>query len=323
MDGREELVLRLAAKRRAKLELSDSGYAELLLAVREDPERFMEDGSDEAFAVVARAVAALDEAREGDDLLDDGEFFSQRAKRMERLGDECVRALALDPNCTEAQLLLALAQDPDPDLLLNALLAIDDDATRRLGPVAQEAGADAWSDVFARGRLRVKAAIARTCLDSARYRMADSVARQVTGASPLDPLGARHTSALALARLEEEAALDALEASFGRRGDSWTQLARLILFYKLGRMGAARRALKGLDTLCEGGVYALLRPVMVDTYLPDRPAATPYSFEEVTLAVHEADPIVVDVPDLVTWVQDQPGMVQSARAFADNAGLEW
>ena len=108
MDGREELVLRLAAKRRAKLELSDSGYAELLLAVREDPERFMEDGSDEAFAVVARAVAALDEAREGDDLLDDGEFFSQRAKRMERLGDECVRALALDPNCTEAQLLLAL-----------------------------------------------------------------------------------------------------------------------------------------------------------------------------------------------------------------------
>ena len=44
MDGREELVLRLAAKRRAKLELSDSGYAELLLAVREDPERFMEDG---------------------------------------------------------------------------------------------------------------------------------------------------------------------------------------------------------------------------------------------------------------------------------------
>ena len=76
----------------------------------------------------------------------------------------------------------------------------------------------------------------------------------------LDPLGARHTSALALARLEDEAALDALEASFGRRGDSWTQLARLILFYKLGRMGAARRALKGLDTLCEGGVYALLRP---------------------------------------------------------------
>ena len=108
MDGREELVLRLAAKRRAKLELSDSGYAELLLAVREDPERFMEDGSDEAFAVVARAVAALDEAREGDDLLDDGEFFSQRAKRMEHLGDECVRALALDPHCTEAQLLLAL-----------------------------------------------------------------------------------------------------------------------------------------------------------------------------------------------------------------------
>ena len=146
------------------------------------------------------------------------------------------------------------------------------------------------------------------------------------GKTELGPLPAKLQRATVLATdvdTLDEAALDALEASFGRRGDSWTQLARLILFYKLGRMGAARRALKGLDTLCEGGVYALLRPVMVDTYLPDRPAATPYSFEEVTLAVHEADPIVVDAPDLVTWVQDQPGMVQSARAFADNSGLEW
>ncbi len=62
---------------------------------------------------------------------------------------------------------------------------------------------------------------------------------------------------------------------------------------------------------------------MVDTYLPDRPTAAPYSFDEATLAVHEADPIIVDVPDLVTWVQNQPDMLAAAKSFADKSGLDW
>ena len=32
--------------------------------------------------------------------------------------------------------------------------------------------------------------------------------------------------------------------------------------YKLGRMSAARRALAGFDRLCQGGSYALMRPVL-------------------------------------------------------------
>jgi hypothetical protein len=336
MDGREELVLRLAARRRAKLGLSDAAYAELLLAVREDPNKFLEDDADAAFRVVANAVDAVSTAREDDDLLDDGEFYQTREKRLARMRRECDRALALDPNCVDAMLLRALAEDLDPDPLLDRLLQIERDIEPADGaaPTGAAAGtgaagagasetADAWLDVLGRGRLRLKAAIARTCLDSARYRMANETGQELIALAPSDALGARHTCVLALARLEDEPGFDALDAAFGRRGDSWVQIGRVILFYKLGRMGAARRALRGFDSLCDGGVYALLRPVMVDTYLPDRPATTPYSFDEATLAVHEADPIIVDVPDLVTWVQNQPDMLAAAKSFADKSGLDW
>lgn len=333
MDGREELVLRLAARRRRKLGLSDAAYAELLLAVCEDPKKFLEDDTDAAFLIVANAMDAVSAARKDDDLLDDGEFYQTREKRLARMRRECERALSLDPNCVDAMLLHALAEDLDPDPLLDRLLQIGHDIDPKgsagpTGAVTSDAAAagtagDAWNDVLARGRLRLKAAIARTCLDSARYRMAGEACRELIALAPSDALGARHTCALALARLEDEPAFDALDASFGRRGDSWVQIGRVLLFYKLGRMGAARRALRGFDSLCDGGVYALLRPVMVDTYLPDRPAAAAYSFDEATLAVHEADPIIVDVPDLVTWVQNQPDMLASAKSFAERSGLDW
>lgn len=323
MDGREELILRLAAKRRAKLGLSDSGYAELLLAVRADPEKFVEDDADEAFRIVAKALEDYAASADGDDLLDDSQFMAARGKRMERMRRDCGRALALDPGCVDARLLRVLAEDLDPDPLLDKLLELDGGLGADGGHDVPTGASDAWQDVFLRGRLRLKAAIARTCLDSARYRMADEAGRALMDACPQDQLGARHTCALALARLEDEAGFDALDARFGRRGDSWVQLGRVILFYKLGRPSAARRALRGYDSLCNGGVYALLRPVMVDTYMPDRPSAEPYSFDEATLAVHEADPIVVDVPDMVNWVQAQPGMLGSAQSFAEANGLDW
>ena len=319
MDAHEELVLRLAAKRRRKLGLSDSGYAELLLAVRRDPTAFYEDDGDEAFAIVAEALDRFERSRRDDDLRDDPEFLNERSSRMARMRSDCARALRLDPDCTDAQLLSTLALDQDPDPQLDDLLAVGhgvrEGADGRYG--------DMWDDVLSRPSLRVRAAIARTCLDSARYRMAADVCEGMLADSERDVLGARHTYALALARLEDEGAFDSLDARLGRRGDSWVQLGRVILFYKLGRPAAARRALRGMSDLCEGGIYALLRPVMVDTYMPDRPAAEPYSFEEATLAVHEADPIVVDVPDFVSWVEVQPGMLDAAEAYARRTGLDW
>lgn len=236
---------------------------------------------------------------------------------------DCNEALALDPSCAQARLCLCIAADTHPDATLDLLFDVERGCEASLGPLTPDAAHDAWDDVFVRPRLRVKAAIARSCLESARYRMASAVSSELLGLSPADELGARHSCALALSRLEDEEGFDALDARVSRRGDSWAALGRVILLFKLGRLAAARRALRGFDRLCEGGVYALLRPVLIDTYMPDRPLFAPYSFEEATLAVHEADPIIVDVPDLPAWVESQQDMLARAKAFADRSGFDW
>lgn len=326
MDAHEELVLRLAAKRRQKLGLSDSGYAELLLAVRANPSQFVEDAQDQAYVDLGRALARYDRSCDDDDLRDDDEFEQARNARLATMASDCDKILSADPTCTDARLLGAIARYPsDPDSLLDALDEAEREEDERhpvdLGQLPK--GQDAWVDVTLRPHLRLMACRARTCLESARYRQALAEAERLLGLAPSDFEGARHTCALALARLEDEAGFDALEQRLSRHGDSWVELSRLILLFKLGRTGAARRALRGYDSLVEGGTYALLRPVYVDAYMPDRPQADPYSFPEATIAVYEADPIIMDVPGLPQWVDAQPGMHDKAERFAEENGLDW
>lgn len=319
MNAWDELVERCARRRRERLApLSDEGYAELLIAVRKDPVSFVEDPSEQAFLEVARALDAYGSTLHDDDLLSDDEYHETRLRRLSALAASCAQAAMIDEGCLDARLLELLASDLEPDPLLEGLLALERDAA-----VAIPEGVDAWQDVFMRPLVRLRAAIARTCLDGARYRMAEQATWGAIGLAPDDPLGCRHTCALALARLEDEAAFDALDARFGRRGSPWSHLARVLLLYKLNRMPAARRALHGYDDLCEGGAYALLRPTFVETYLPDRPDVPAGSFEECMLAVHESEPIIADVPDFIGWCQDDGRLIESATRFAENNDLDW
>lgn len=182
---------------------------------------------------------------------------------------------------------------------------------------------NAWDDVFARPRLRLLSAIARARLETARYKAAIATCEKLVELDSLDHLGARYTWAVALARLEDEKGLDALDAKFGRAGNAWIHLARALLMFKLDRMPAARRALRGYASLCEGGAYALLRPTFIDGYLPDRPAFTAGSFEEAALAVHECDAVVMDTPDFIGWATAQDGFAAQAEKFARDHDLDW
>lgn len=320
MNGREEQVRRLALKRARKLgPLSDEAFRELELAVRERPADFVDDEEEAAFALVVQALARVDESRHDDDLLDDEQYMKARSRRMGALATSCDRALALDTGCADAALLKALSQDLSMDELLTHLL----DLEKACGEVSVPAAGDAWADVFYRPQLRIRAASARTMLNSARYRMAADHCASLLAKAPLDALGARFTCALAMARLEDEEGLEWLDVREGRKGNAWFHLSRALLMYKLGRMPAARRALKGFDRLCTGGAYVLLQPVFVDTYLPDRPPFEPGSFVEAMLAVHEADPIISDVPDFAAWACAQDGFLASAQDYCRRNGLDW
>ncbi|HIZ46694.1 MAG TPA: hypothetical protein IAA19_06725 [Candidatus Olsenella pullistercoris] len=320
MNAWDELVARCAQRRREKIgPLSDQAFEELLLAVRERPADFVDSPSEQALLELARALDAYRASRQDDDLLDDDAFRAARERRLLALASACDRAVAIDKGCLDARLVALLAREEDPDALLGSLVELEREASV---PVP-EGGGDAWDDVWCRPRLRLRAAIARTCLDGARHRMARTAAASLLATSPRDELGARHTEMLACARLEDEAGLGELDARFAGHESAWSHLARVILLYKLNRMAAARRALRGFDGLCAGGAYALLRPTFVDVYLPDRPEVAPCSFEECLMAVREAEPIVADTPELIAWCQDQDWFVASARSFAERRDLDW
>ena len=317
MRTKEEQVLRLALRRRERLgAMSDAAFEELLADVRERPLDFVDSPEEEAFAQVVKAIDRFEESCVNDDLLDDDQYLAARTLRFTRMARECDRALAIDPNCVDAMLLRQLSMDIEPDELVSMLRGL-------IGIIpAVPAGDDAWNDVFARPSLRVRAALSRTCVDASCFKLAIDTCEELLALAPSDSLGARHTAALAYARLEDEGGFASIEARYPH-GSSWERLAHVLLLYKLGRMGAARRALRGYTSLVRGGAYALLRPVLVDTYMPDRPELTTFSFEEATLAVHEADPIVVDVPDFIAWCEAQDGILDAAKHFASSTGLDW
>lgn len=329
----DELIWRLCQHRGERLGgLSEGARKELELAVRADPTSFIDCPEDEAFALVVQALERHEASADGEDLLDDDAYLAARASRLERLERDCRSALSVDQNCLDAALLALLARDLEPERLLTALIELEQDmvsgkadtvATRGTSSAGSAGGGDLWANVPERGRLRLHAAIARTCLDSARYRMAAREGERVIALAPSDELGARHTCLLAYARLEDEDSFYALDARFSRQGSSWRHIAHAILLYKLGSLSAARRALIGYARLCEGGAYALLRPVLADVYLPDRPPVEPLSFEEATLAIHEADPIIMDVPDFIGWTQGQEEVVHLASSFARRNDYDW
>jgi len=369
MRAREELILRVATRRNRQLGgLSEGGYRELLDAVKERPEDFIETPSDEAFLVLAQAIERNVASQAKEEFLDDEEYYAARERRLSHLANACAAARSIDEGCTDALLLDLLAQDLDAHDLLGKLmelsaekgLALDrvldgaslaeqirdtknpssmhagsegpssarsdtnpPSGTSATTPSAAPATTDAWDDVFLRPTLRLVAAVVRACLDCACYRMAVGIGQEALNLAPCDALGIRHTCALAYARLEDDRGFEALDARFARRDDAWELLARTILLYKLGHAGAAKRALTGMTNLCEGSAYALLRPILVEPYLPDRPEVPPLSFKAATLAVGEADPIIIDVPDFPAWAEQQRDVYRTARAFAEKNGFEF
>ena len=355
MRYQEELIERLAQHRRAQLgNLSEHAYEELVLAVRRDPQAFLVDDSDRAYERLGKALAANELSQAEEEFLDDAAYEASRKRRLLKLREGCAAALAMSDECLDARTIQVVLENENPDAALVALEALaheeglvadgganeaadadgrGDDETD--GTLADAAANDsepttggpcpgnAWDDVFARPRLRLLSAIARARLETARYKAAIATCEKLVELDSLDHLGARYTWAVALARLEDERGLDALDAKFGRAGNAWIHLARALLMFKLDRMPAARRALRGYASLCEGGAYALLRPTFIDGYLPDRPVFTAGSFEEAALAVHECDAVVMDTPDFIAWATAQDGFAAQAEKFARDHDLDW
>ena len=317
-----ELVNRLLRKACATdpaLAADPARMAEMGRTALRRPEALVSDAEDQALVVLGRAMTVAQ--REIEDAEDDP--TSEELARLPRTSRMLRECLELDPHCYDAATILALAQADGADAAIEAL-----------GKLAPEARAwcearsaqfdgplpDAWDSVFLRPWLRMEAKLADLLVTCACYRPALARCKALLEASPADSQGVRHTAALLLARLEDEAGLDALDSAFARQGSTWMHLARAMLLYKLGRLDAAKRALTGLATLCPGAAYYLAYPGYVQPYLPDRPPFKPGSEQESVFATYEADFLVVDTPDFVTWAQGVPAFASAVSAFGRSHG---
>ena len=316
-----EYVSRMLRKRSAQDPTLSDDEAELGRIAREamrDPDSFVTDDEDRAFLALARATSVA--RREIEDA-EDAEAYGESAPAasdLTRTRHELQRCLEIDPHCYDARLLLTLADAKNDDDVLARLLALEDEARAWCRQRSDELDGfvlDPWDALFMRPYLRIEGRIVDLLTTSARYRAALERCRRLLADSPADGQGIRHTAALILARLEDEKGLDDLDARFGRTGSAWMHVARAILLYKLGRMDAARRAVTGLATLCPGAAYYLANPTYVQPYLPDRPPFTPGTAQESLLATYEADFLVMDTPDFVTWALSVESFTHAASEY--------
>ncbi len=346
MNGQAELIERCARRRARELGgLSSKAYQELVYTIQENPGKFVVHPEEQAFAKVVEALEYNRQVQRYEEDLEseDEHFVSLRAQRLEGIHSFCEQALELDPGCLDARLLEVLCRDVPLHQQCEALCDVFDatsmpkdtsttsdhnDADIALAHAGGEHGItpsacpsachsachSAWDEVYMRPYLRLEASLARACFACMHYSLACTHADALIQMDPTDALGARFTWALALARLEQEDELNALQARFKQQGNAWFYLAHVLLLYKLDRDLPAQRALKSLTTFCEGSsewlqnsMHALpyagdyLPDRINGNYLPDRPPTRPGSFEESCQAFLEAEAILMDTPGFIPW----------------------
>lgn len=331
MNLTEELVQRCALKRRATIgPMSDAAYEELLLAVQSNLKSYASETDELPMYHLAQAVKRYQDSQLNDDSYTDEEFVQARITRLQTFLHALKNIREKYGENTDLLRMDALIHASDPESLLQALLAIQNQAEKEAKRTSNLEDSktsatiphDTWADVFTRPRLRLQAAIGRAYADTARFKLAATTCEQLLEESPSDAVRARFTLALTYARLEDEAALNRLDDRFNHHSNAWIELARAILLFKLSRISSARRALKSYQMNTEGGAFALLHPTFVDIYIPDRPEVKTGSFNEALLAIHEAEPVIVDVPDFIEWAGNIPEFAAASDAYAAANGFD-
>lgn len=303
--------------------LSDGAKEELKAAIQTDLDRFCETDQEQSSYLLLQALDAFREDQRQLELCQtESQFLSVRLQILDRLSEKVSLALAKYPHNLDATHLMVLLESGSPNDILMDLLDLKDSCPVDLQDYLL-VDEDIHERLELRAYLRLLASIDRFYLDTGRALQAKTLSELILSVNPSDSLGVSNTLVLALARLEDLKELKTVNHLRFRQDNSWMHLARTLILYKLDRMSAARRSLLGMIKLCEGSAFALLRPSMTEMYLLQRPPALNCSFEEVQLAVREAEPVLEDTPEFIRWVSQQPETLESAQAFARSHGFDF
>ncbi len=324
-----ERLLRKAVQADPSLATDAARMAELSRQAMRSPQSLVNDDEDKALLLLEKAVSRAQ--RDIDDEMDALYYQSpdeprkppSKLPQTHALLERCIQT---DPHCYDARTLDTILMADTFEQAVSGLEELEPEARawcEQRSALFDDAVADPWDAVFMRPYLRMRARRIDLLVQSACYRQALALANEMLDEAPADGQGIRHTAALLYARLEDEEGLNALDVRYEREASCWMHIARSVLLYKLDRMDAAKRALNGLARLCPGAAYFLANPSYVPPYLPDRPVFKPGSADESLYATYEADFLVVDTPEFVTWALQQPNFAEAADKFGRSHGGEY
>lgn len=324
-----ERLLRKAVKADPTLAGDPARMADLSRRAMRSPQTLATDAQDKALLMLEKAVSRAQ--RDIDDELDAMYDQAPDAPRkppskMPQTHTLLERCYQCDPHCYDARTLDTLIMADTFEEAIEGLEAMEGQAhdwCAQQSALYDDDVVDPWDAVFMRPWMRIRSRKLDLLVQAACYRPALALAEEMLSQAPADGQGVRHTAALLYARLEDEEGLNDLDVRYGREGSCWMHLARSVLLYKLDRLDAAKRALNGLARLCPGAAYFLANPSYVPPYLPDRPVFKPGSADESLFATYEADYLIVDTPEFVTWALQQPNFAEAADKFGRAHGGEY
>lgn len=320
-DPRREDYQRLGLRYAASLDGADAATATRAFAnfghrFSQDRDSLPQTDEDRAFYLVVKATSLIDYQLPFSSPGDSEKLI----ERGHQLLDE---ALSLDVTCYDALRMKAAADSISFDSYhaflaerANEVVAHCEKRRDQAGGVADGERARLAADLAMRPCLRWLATQAEQSLICGRNREALRVTQRMLELDPTDAADARFTAALAYAKLEDEADLDALAsrtfASAHRApDDGWMQLARVALAHKAHDLARARSALQVLIQTYPHAAETLIR----QSELPDgvfaRLAVLPYSEDELILAVSEGTVLLQEGRDsqdrgvLGRWVAEE------------------
>lgn len=279
-----------------------------------DRDTLPQSDADRAFHLVAVAAEVIDYQLP----------FSSEAKAgslISRGRDLLDEAISLDPNCYDAIRMRASRTSLTFDAQFAFLSEGTDEvlascqATRDAVPDDGDDERIALSrDIAMRPYRRWMAALAEEALICGRNRICIETGEHLLEQDPSDQSDVRFTLALAYAKLEDAASLDALAKRYQAvvppraTDDAWMGIAHLALAHKGHDMALARQLLERLCSTYEGYASALITQMELPDGVFARLAVPPYSEDEFILAISEATVLLQEGEDksgrgvLGSWV---------------------
>lgn len=254
---------------------------------------------DRAFRLVADAATLIDY---------EIPFASdEKARDLIRRGHELLdEAVSLDPESLDADRMLAASRCPGFDAFFAYLQSRADEVGARCREARDavgdqnEARAAIERELAMRPYQRWLATMAAEAVVCGRNRQALQICSRALESDPADGADVRFTATLALAKLEDEAGLDRLEADCRhlqhRRGgtSAWMALARAALAYKRLDLDGAREHVQQLIMTYPHAAASLVRQHELPDGVFARLAAPAFSEDELIVALSEATVLLLE-----------------------------